>query len=78
MTSKKEMPSRVGTLRELFQYAELKDYLSMFVAVSGNSDRALTSGFQCPFGRMLDELNDDPNSFSRHMGKYPVFSCLNC
>ena len=64
----KEMPSRVGTLRELFQYAELKDYLSMFVGSIGGIVTGLSlPAFNVLFGRMLDELNDDPNSFSQRI-----------
>jgi ATP-binding cassette, subfamily B (MDR/TAP), member 1 len=57
-----------GSFSELLQFADGWDYLLMF----GGSIGGLVTGCSIPFfnvlfGRMLDTLNEDPNSFSRQI-----------
>jgi ATP-binding cassette subfamily B (MDR/TAP) protein 1 len=65
-TPEKKDPDRAATLAETFSQADWLDYILMFFGVCGG----LVTGFSIPFfnilfGRMLDNLNGNPNSFSQ-------------
>jgi ATP-binding cassette subfamily B (MDR/TAP) protein 1 len=71
--NKDPSPSRSASIRELLHTAEPLDYLLMFWGVIGG----IITGFSIPFfnilfGRMLDALNSDPNSFSERIGKISI------
>lgn len=70
-------PERAATIAETFSQADWYDYVLMFFGIIGG----LVTGFSIPFfnilfGRMLDNLNGNPNSFSSTIDTLCISFCV--